>query len=94
MTIQLLVFVASLRALLRGLGPRWFLAGPAYLACMATATLVVLLFPALIGGRAGLPWAAQSVVTGLPGIAILVLINWLAIRAYPSGPAGGGPRAA
>jgi hypothetical protein len=61
---------------------------------MAAATLVVVLFPALIAGRGGLAWAAQSVVTGLPGIAILVLINWLAIRTYPSGPADGGPRAA
>ena len=31
---------------------------------------------------------------GAPGIAILVLINWLALRYYPPGPAGGGPVAA
>jgi hypothetical protein len=31
---------------------------------------------------------------GLPGIAILVFINWLAVRYLPSAPAGGGPQAA
>lgn len=94
MTIQLLVFVFSLRALLRGVGPRWFLAAPAFIASMAAAALVVAVFPALIGGRGVVPWATQSLVTGLPGIAILVLINWLAVRTYPSGPGGGGPLAA
>lgn len=94
MTIQLLAFVFSLRVLLRGVGPRWFLAAPAYLASMAAAALVVGAFPAFIGGRGAVSWAAQSVMTGLPGIAILVLINWLAVRTYPSGPAGGGPLAA
>lgn len=94
MTIQLLVFVFSLRALLRSVGSRWFLAAPAFLASMMAAALVAGVFPSLIGGRGAVAWASQSVVTGLPGIAILVLINWLAIRNYPSGQGGGGPLAA
>jgi hypothetical protein len=48
----------------------------------------------LIGGGAALAWAAQGVVIGAPGIAILVFINWLVLRYYPPGPAGGGPLAA
>lgn len=94
MTIQLLVFVFSLRALLRGMGPRWYFAAPAFLASVVVAALAVGIFPALIGGRGAGIWAVQGVVTGLPGMAILVLINWLVLRTYPSGPAGGGPRAA
>ena len=94
MTIQLLVFVLSLGVWLRGMGARWFLAAPAYFAGLVASALVAGVFPDLIGGRAVAPWAAQSVVTGLPGIALLVLINWLVIRTYPSGPAGGGPRTA
>ena len=82
MTIELLAFVLALRSL------------PAYLTSMAAAVLAAGVFPGLIGNRAALGWAAQSLATGLPGVAILLLINWLVIRCYPSGPAGGGPRAA
>jgi hypothetical protein len=89
--LQLLVFVFVLRALLTRVGSRWFLAAPAFLSGMAAAALATAIFPALIGGRPALEWAAQSVVIGLPGIAVLVLINWLAVRYYPSGPTGGGP---
>lgn len=94
MSLQLVVFVVSLRALLRSVGPRWFLAAPAFLAGMIAAVLMVAVLPDLIGGRGAMPWAVQSLVTGLPGITILVLINWLTIRTYPSGPSGGGPLAA
>ena len=94
MTIQLLAFVLALHALVRGCGSRWFLAAPAYLASMAVASLAVGAFPALIGGRSVMPWVAQGVVTGLPGLAILVAINWLVVRTYPSDPRGGGPLAA
>ncbi len=90
MTIELLAFVLAMRAMLARAGARWFLAAPAYLACMAVAALSAAAFPILIGGRASLAWALQSVVTGMPGIAILLLINWLVLRHYPPG-AGGGP---
>jgi hypothetical protein len=91
--IELLAFVLVMRAMLARAGARWFLAAPAYLACMAAAALGAAAFPALIGGRGSLEWAFQSVATGMPGIAILVLINWLVLRNYPPG-AGGGPRLA
>ena len=93
MMVQLLVFVLVLRVLLVrvGAGARWLLAALAFLACMAVAALVTAMFPNLIGGRPALAWATQSVTMGLPGIAILVLINWLAIRYYPPRPNGGGP---
>lgn len=94
MTIQLVVFVGGLRALLAGFGARWFLAVPAYVACVLAALLVTALFPALIGGRPALAWASQGFVTGLPGVAVLVLINWLAIRHGPADGSGGGPVAA
>jgi hypothetical protein len=94
MMAQLLVFVFTLRVLLTGLGPWWFLAAPAYFAGLAASAVVAALFPALIGGQAALTWAARSVAIGLPGIAILVLINWLVLHYYPPGPAGGGPKAA
>lgn len=92
--IQLLVFVGALRANLGGGVARWFVAAPAYLCSLAAAALAAAVFPNLVSGRPALAWAVQSLATGLPGIAILVLINWLAVRNYPSGPAGGGPRAA
>ena len=75
-------------------GARWFLAAPAYFSGKIAAVMVAAFFPVLIGGGAALAWAAQSVVIGAPGIAILVLINWLVLRYYPPGPAGGGPVAA
>ncbi|MDD3178990.1 MAG: hypothetical protein PHQ04_01420 [Opitutaceae bacterium] len=94
MMIELLGFVLVMRTLLAGMGAHWFLAGPAYFSGKAAAVLVTTLFPALIGGRAALEWAAQSVAVGVPGISILLLINWLGLRLYPPGPAGGGPMAA
>jgi hypothetical protein len=95
MTAQLLGFVAIIRGLLARLGARWFVAAPAYFFAVAVSIAVVAIFPALIRGQPALPWAAQTIVTGLPGVAILVLINWLALRLYPPGPDGtGGPRTA
>jgi hypothetical protein len=94
MMIQLLGFVVVLRALLAGVGARWFLAAPAYFSGLAASAVATAFFPTLIGGRAALAWAAQSAAIGLPGIAILVLINWLALRYYPPGAAGSGPIAA
>lgn len=88
MTIELAVFVAALRGMLAGRGARWFLAAPAYLCAMIVATLVTALFPGLIGGRPALAWALHSVTMGLPGVGVLLLINWLAVRNYPSGPGG------
>ena len=94
MMVELLGFVLALRKLLTGVGVRWFLAAPAYFSGKMVAVLATAFFPALIGGRAAFAWAAQSVAIGMPGIAILVLINWLALRYFPPGAAGGGPVAA
>ena len=94
MMAELLGFVLVMRLLLTKVGAHWSLAAPAYFAGKIAAVVAVSLLPALIGGRAALGWAAQSVVIGAPGIAILVLINWLALRHYPPGPAGGDPVAA
>jgi hypothetical protein len=85
--VELSGFVFVVRVLLAGVGPRWYLAAPAYLAAMAAAVVVTGLFPALIGGRSALAWAAQGIVTGEPGIVILLVINWLALRFYPPGAA-------
>lgn len=93
-TLELAVFVFVLRTLLARCGPRWFYAAPAYLAAMIAATLAATLRPELIDGRPALSWALQSVTTALPGIAVLVLINWAVLRCYPPGPAGGGPATA
>ena len=94
MMVELLGFILIFRFLLAGVGAHWFLAAPAYFSGKIAAVLAVTFFPALIGGRAALAWAAHSVVVGAPGIAILVVINWLALRHYPTGPSGGGPAAA
>ena len=94
MMVELLGFVLVFRFLMAEVGARWFLAAPAYFSGKIAAMVVAAFFPALIGGGAALAWAAQSVVIGAPGIAILVLINWLVLRYYPPGPAGGGPLAA
>ena len=94
MMVQLLVFMLTLRALLVRLGTHWFLAVPAFFAGLAAAALATTFFPALIGGQPPLAWAARSVVIGLPGIAILILISWLALCHYPPGAAGSPPTAA
>ena len=94
MMVQLLVFVLTLRMLLTRLGAHWLLALPAFFSGLAAAALVTAVFPALIGGQASLAWATQSVALGLPGIGILILISWLALRHYPPGVAGGPPTAA
>jgi hypothetical protein len=85
--VELAGFVLVVRGLLAGVGPQWYLAAPAYLAGMAAAAVVTFCFPALIGGRPALAWAAQCVMTGEPGIVILLVINWLALRFYPPGAA-------
>lgn len=94
MNIELLVFVLVLRVLLTRLGALWFLAAPAFFCAKAASLVVVALFPTLIGGRSAVDWALQAVLTGAPGIVILVAINWLALRFYPPNPSGGGPMAA
>lgn len=94
MTLQLVVFVAALRLLLARLGPRWYLAAPAYLLGLGASLVAALLQPALIGGRPPLAWAAGTLTLALPGVAILLALNWLALRVFPSDPAGGGPAAA
>jgi len=94
LTIELLVFVLAMRVLLSRAGAAWYLAAPAYLLAKAAAAAAAAALPALIGGHEPLAWAVQCVATGLPGIAILVLINWLVPRLYPPGAAGGGPRLA
>jgi hypothetical protein len=94
MTVQLVVFVAVVRLLMAKVGPRWFLAAPAYFLGFATSTIVVALFPELIGGRPVLAWASGAATTALPGVAILILINWLAFRLSSPGSGGGGPVAA
>lgn len=91
MTIELLGFVCVLRTLMAQVGPRGFLALPAYFAGKMVAIAATALFPALIDGHSALPWAVQSVVIGIPGIAILILINELALRYHPP---DGGPAAA
>ena len=90
MMVELLGFVIVFRFLMAEVGARWFLAAPAFLSGKLASVVAAAFFPALIGGRAALAWAAQSVVIGAPGIAILVSINWLVLRHYPPGPAGGG----
>lgn len=94
MMAELLGFVIALRVLLAHFGARWFLAAPAYFLGKMAAVLVTASFPRLIGGRPALVWAADGVVTGLPGILILVLINFLVMHYYPPGSDGGGPKAA
>lgn len=94
MMVELLGFVVALRLLLAQIGPRWFLAAPAYFAGKAIALLIVAIAPGLIAGRPALDWAAQSIVLALPGVAILVLINFLMLRAYPPSGDGDGPKAA
>lgn len=91
MTLQLLAFVAAMRAMLARARTRWFLAAPSYLACMAVTALAAAIVPSLVDGREALAWAVASVSTGLPGVFILVAINWLVLRVYPPGGAGGGP---
>ena len=94
MMVQLVVFVVMIRLMLKGVGAHWFLAALAYFTCLAASVLLAAAFPALIGGQAVLTYAVNSVSMGLPGIAILVLINWLVVRHYPPGQGGNGPIAA
>jgi hypothetical protein len=91
--LQLLVFVLAIRFLIRRVGPRWFLAVPAYVAGMVVSIGVFTLFPSLNANRPALAWAAQTLFMAWPGITVLLLINWLVVRNYPSG-SGGGPMAA
>jgi hypothetical protein len=88
--VELLGFVLVFRFLMAEIGARWFLAVPAYFSGKIAAVIAATFIPSLTGGGAALVWAAQGVVIGAPGIAILVFINWFALRHYPPGPAGGG----
>lgn len=91
--IQLLVFVVVVPRLVTG-PARWLVAIPAWLAGMLAGMLAAWLFPALVDGRPVGPWAVQSVVTALPGAAVLVLITCLVLRHYPPAGKGGGPATA
>ncbi len=93
MTIQLLVFVGTLRGLLTWTPVRHVAALPAYAAAMLVATGMVALWPELGRGAPALAWVGRAVTMAWPGVLILVLINWLALRAYPP-HRGDGPLAA
>lgn len=88
--LQLFVFVGVVRGLLAEVGARRFIAVPAYFASLASATIVVSVFPELIGGRPALAWVSNSLAMAWPGIGILLLINWLAVRYPPPGAGGSG----
>lgn len=96
MTLQLASFVVFVRLLLRRLGPRWFLAAPAYVAALALSAVVAALFPAMISGRSAAGWFVQTLAMGLPGVGVMLLLNWFVVRSYPtgSGDGGNGPLAA
>lgn len=94
MMLQLLVFVGALRLLTKSMGLRWFLAAPAYLLGLGASLLLLVFFPDLNNGRPVVAWAMNTVTMALPGIAILVFINWLIFRQLPGGRDGGGPVAA
>ena len=91
LTLQLVVFVVAMRAMLARVAPHWFLVVSAFLLCIAASALAAAVFPAAIGGREPLAWALQNVSTGLPGLGVLLLINWLVHRYYTTGGQGGGP---
>ena len=94
MTVQLVVFVAVIRLWLDRRGAHPALAAPAYGLAMGASAVVAAIFPGLIHGRPALAWVTQSIATALPGVAVLVVINWLALRTYPPGANGRGPTAA
>lgn len=96
MTVELTAFAIALRWLIARHGLRWWFAAPAFLASKAVVTALVLIAPTLNGGRAALPWAGQTTVTALPGVAILVGLTLLVAKLYPGagGRGGGGPAAA
>ncbi len=87
MTLQLVAFVVAVLGLSRASGPRGWFAAPAYLAALAASAACAAAVPALIAGRPALAWAAHSAATGAPGVVILVVIGWLALRHYPPGAA-------
>lgn len=93
MTVELLVFVAVLPRLFTPNATRGFASIPAYLVGMAAATAAAAWWPTLIGGQPAVDWAVRCVVTGLPGVAIMVLLTLAVLRWYPPGahPHGGGP---
>jgi hypothetical protein len=93
-SLELAVFVLGVSTLLNRLGPRWFLSLPACVFGKAAIVIAAALIPALIGGRPLLPWIANAVVQGLPGVAILVVLTVLVLRSYPPGHSGHGPTAA
>lgn len=95
MMVQLAVFVAVLPALFTRHGARWLAVVPAYLAGMTAAVILASLWPALIAGQPAIDWAVRCVSTGLPGIAILVLLTLAVSRFYPpSDHPHGGPASA
>lgn len=94
MMVQLVGFVAVLRLLWKTVGPRWFLAAPAYFLGLAASMMVAAVYPDLLGNRPLLIWASGTVTMALPGIAILVFINWLVLSYLPPDTGGNGPVAA
>lgn len=87
-TLQLLVFVTAIHLAMARVGQRWFLALPAYVLGLLAAVILASAAPGLISHRPVVGWAIQTLTIGMPGIAILTLINWLVVRNYPSGPHG------
>lgn len=92
MMVELTGFAIALRWMMACHGLRWFFAVPAFAAGKMAALLIVLIAPALIGGRPAFAWAVNSTITGLPGIGVLVLLTILVMKCYP-GAGNGGPTA-
>lgn len=96
MTVQLLVFVTATRLLITRTPIRSLAAVPGYLVAMAVSALVVAAVPTLNHHQPALGWLAGAITMAWPGILILAVINWIAVRFYPPGTDsdGHGPLAA
>lgn len=83
LTFQLTSFCLGLYWLRMKMGLRFWLCWPAYLGSAISGCLILLVWPDLLPWTNAAGFLLRSVTVTWPGLLILLLLNWLAVRDQP-----------
>ncbi len=83
LTFQLTSFCLGLYWLRRQIGLFFWLCWPAYLFSVITGCLVLVVWPALLPFTNAPQYLLRSLTITWPGLLVLLLLNWLAVRTLP-----------
>lgn len=85
LTVELVVFVAVIQLLARRRPGFWGAAAVAFVVAKLASTVLLAVLPVTLIPAPPLQYFTSSLTTGWPGMVVLVIINWLSVRAAARG---------